>query len=83
MTKRKKPEPKPTPPAADITVDKSETLAGIDPAHPFLADGVVVMAPSEPIARIGSANAVIACPTCGTAKTGNRCEVCGHQEHDT
>jgi recombinational DNA repair protein RecR len=23
------------------------------------------------------------CPTCGTAKTANRCDVCGHQEHDT
>lgn len=25
----------------------------------------------------------VACPTCGTAKTGNRCAVCGYQEKDT
>lgn len=23
------------------------------------------------------------CPTCGTSKLGNRCEICGHQERDT
>lgn len=25
----------------------------------------------------------VACSTCGTVKTGNRCDVCGHQERDT
>lgn len=38
----------------------------------------------ERIARVGSAEVtLLVCPTCGTAKTANRCEVCGHQEHDT
>lgn len=78
MTKRKpKVEPKPTPPAADITGDHSATLARLT------EDAPLVLAHDAKPMHIGSANAVIACPTCGSAKTSNRCDVCGHQEHDT
>ena len=49
----------------------------------MLADVPIALAPNTKPMRIGSADAVIHCPTCGTAKTGNRCEVCGHQEVDT
>lgn len=84
MTKKK--TPKPTPPVETFAIDKSETLAKADHEHPFVAHDaspVILDEDTKPM-RIGSADAVLlVCPTCGTAKTENRCAVCGHQEHDT
>lgn len=57
------------------------------PSSPFAAHGgsPVVSEPAKPIGWVKehAHAAAAACPTCGTAKTENRCAVCGHQEHDT
>ena len=41
----------------------------------------VLARPSPPTSH--ERNAAGACSVCGTAKTGNRCDVCGKQERDT
>ena len=92
MTKRKKTE-KPEP--RDIATDKTATLAkaladqpndSTVTLHLPPVEGALFGISNEPL-RAGEPGVIDLpigpCPTCGTAKTGNRCEVCGHQEHDT
>lgn len=99
MSKKKAQKPETEP--ADITVDKSETLARADePKLLYMCNGCrTPVEPTEhvsvggriyhaecalkdaPVAR--QAGPRVNCPTCGTAKADNRCDVCGHQEHDT
>jgi hypothetical protein len=76
MTKRiKKHDEDKTPTEPPMAIDKTHAL--------LRDDGPILLGEDTKPMRIGSANAVIACPTCGTSKAGNRCDVCGHQEHDT
>lgn len=67
MTKRTTKKPLPDE-AAPMAIDKSERLA---------RDEV------PPVAHPASPAAIIICPVCGTWRMDNRCDVCGHQEHDT
>jgi len=86
MTEKKKPSAQRKAPAQRAPVE--HTPSGEAPApletHPLLDDAPIALAADTKPMRIGSADAVLlVCPTCGTTKTANRCEVCGHQEHDT
>lgn len=67
MSKKKKTEPKPTPPAADITVDKSDFLAHADSP----VERTFVLA--DEFTRIAGP-----CPICGTVTGANVCPVDGH-----
>lgn len=70
MSRKKKPEviiPDPPP----------EVPSGL----PTIVDDRVWIAHDDSPTKIERSKSI--CPTCGTAKAGNRCDVCGHQEKDT
>lgn len=74
MSKAKKKAPTVIiPDAPPVAIDKSETLAHNN-------DTLVTSRGELPPAIFALKG--VPCPTCGTAKLGNRCDVCGHQTHD-
>jgi len=66
---KKKTDDIPTPPFGNDVADLADAAAPV---------GHRAKPAPESMTIIGRA-----CPTCGNAKTANRCEVCGHQEADT
>lgn len=81
MTEKKKPSAQRKAPAQREPVNTPSDAA---PAPLTGSDAVAAIAAA--IAEEGLPVVVIdatACPVCGTTKPENRCEVCGHQEHDT
>jgi len=86
MTEKKKPSAQRKAPAQRAPVEHTpsgEAPAPLEtePVFKLPTDGSLgdPLLPSTRIA-LGLAKP---CPVCGTAKPHNRCEVCGHQEHDT
>lgn len=70
-----------------VNIEPSTTLeydpSAVSPAvgQDYAADGTPIGGPR--LVDLNHGGVRIICPTCGTAKTSNRCDVCGQQEHDT